>query len=209
MLMNRFLCFQLLIVLAAPGFAFGDACGAVKKEVPFRSELGDTGVFANLRGTADCVKVRSHALLKDAAAKQDEQKPPEGLCPAGCQPVSKPVILFRSEPNKLLEEYDDKPACDQLFVQTQKEPITFFNRKFPDIDEVADYFGEFSQGKGTDGERLYEICHSTCSPRYTATIEEEANGFVMNTAVICGAARDRDDGQYRLSAHYEWTCVSG
>jgi hypothetical protein len=58
---------------------------------------------------------------------------------------------------------------------------------------------EFSQGRGNDGRLLYQQCGGDCDPSFTFSVKPEAQSLAVDTAVVCGYARDREFNNYRLS----------
>ncbi|MBL7662298.1 hypothetical protein JNK13_06050 [bacterium] len=74
------------------------------------------------------------------------------------------------------------------------------------IDQLCSWFGDFSQGKGTDGEKLMQDCPGDCSPQYYVALEDRASSLEATCQIVCGHARDRDDGIYNLKSAVIWNC---
>ena len=181
-------------------------CKGTFKDVKLEEKLATTSVYANLRGSADSIKTVSADLIKHASEGALSAAAPEGLCPESCTVNTQPTVLLSSTPNKVLTNYGDKEVCDKLFVQTSATPIKFNDKTFKDLESLNSYYSDLCQGSGTDGKELYKICHSTCSLSYKSFILKSGNTFKMDVEAVCGAARDKDDGQYLLTSYYRWTC---
>ena len=90
---------------------------------------------------------------------------------------------------------------------TTKNPIEYRKTNFASIEAINTWFSDFSQGKGKDGENLYQRCDGLCSPQYTTIIEEKERGsYDVHAQVVCGPARDKNDNNYNLELFLRWTC---
>lgn len=202
--------FQTLLVLL---FAVGSAdiaeanpqCTPLGREIPLQSTLASAGFFANLRNSEHSVRARTDQLLKDAQAAAKEL----GLKESGCvRPCIHSVVavLFQSTPYRYLNDYQESAQCQALLESTLKAPIVYENRRFSSDEEAREWYEDLTQGDGVDGEDLYQRCPGACSPAYSSVAYRTGDEFVVSTSIICGHARDRDDGQYRLSAGVRWIC---
>ena len=184
------------------------ACDSVKKDMGLRATVATAGGWANLRKAEGSLSYESQTMLNEASANLPLADPPQDFCPEGCKVSPRPLVVFRSIPNKFLSVYSDAAKCDAFFAQTKKQPLSFPNRVFASQTEFNAWFGDFSQGKGVDGAALYVQCDGDCSPQYICLIQPDADKIHVNAEVICGPARDKSDNQYQLSYGYRWSCVS-
>ena len=176
------------------------------KDIPIASKLATSSTYANLRGSADSLKVLTEELMQSAINEINQATHPEPFCPAGCKIKPEREIVFLSTPNKYLSGYDDEQVCQGLKSKTQTTPIEFKNKVFGNLDELNSYYSDLSRGGNTDGKQLYKICHSSCSPSYKSVILQVGSEYRMNTEIICGDARDKSEGMYQLSSFYRWGC---
>lgn len=192
---------------SASHLAAAESCSAKGLKEEVSTTLATAGVFANLRGAESSIKVQAQRILdqaKTAALGKDD-----AAC-QGCKLSDQPRIIFRAEPNQLLGEYDDQAKCEEYLRRTTASPIKFTGWVFRQTEEFAEMFSRFAQGKGDDGKLLYEKCDGDCSPRYTVEIVERSGGIShADINVICGPARDKDEGNYKLSSAVLWRCSEG
>lgn len=184
----------------------GDDCSSVVRDLPLASTVASASTWDNIRSAEGSVGVESRKLLAQAELQLGQHHPPEALCPAGCSPVPKPEIVLDTVPNKLLTQYSEFSFCAKRLEQTSNNPLSYQGRRFSDIDHVAEWFSDFSQGRGEDGADLYRRCDGSCSPRYQTAIERTSTGYQVAATVICGHARDRDDDRYQLRTAVRWRC---
>ena len=196
-----------LLLAVQPLAAAADGCGSAYVDVPGSSALASASLWSNARSAGNSLKVRSRALLEQAAASRKVMAPPPGGCPAGCKPAGPPLVVFRSVPNRFRTDYSDAGMCRKLEEQTQAAPFRYGARTFASLDDLNSWFGDFSQGDGPDGEDLYRRCSGDCSPQYTNVIDVTAHSTLNLVAnVVCGPARDKSDDQYRLSIAFRFAC---
>jgi hypothetical protein len=200
---NYFLFF--IFLLSVTNFCNAQ-CDKSFKDVAIESTLATSSTYANLRGSSDSLKVQSKKLMSEAIANLDSAKPPQNTCPANCKVNSQPEIVLTSVPNKYLEDYSDKPVCLGLLKDSLAKPITFKNKFFDDLEGLNSYYAELTRGKGNDGEELYRICHSTCSPSFNSVVSKTTTGFKMDSEMICNEARDKSEGLYKIASSYRWRC---
>lgn len=181
-------------------------CSKVHQDVPIASKLATSSTYANIKGSADSLKTLSRELMFAAIAGSAGATPPNSFCPIGCKVKAEPEILFSSTPNKFLTGYADEKICAELKKKTLLTPIEFKNKVFTNQEELNSYYSDLCRGSGVEGKELYKICHSTCSPSYKSTIIKKAEGYQMDTEIICSDARDKSDGMYLLSSSYRWSC---
>jgi len=203
--MKRYL-FLLSFVFATSASA---DCGDTFKDVKLRDALGTTSLYANIRGSNGSLKALSAQLIEDGMEKGINSFPPENLCPAGCTSEKTPLVYLLSVPNKELTDYDDRATCEALLEKTSGQPVIFKDKSFDDLSELNSYYGNLSQGSGTDGKELYRICHSSCSLTYRSFIKRNPNGYSMEVEAVCGHARDKEEGNYRLTSFLRWRCTKG
>jgi hypothetical protein len=194
---RRVLCLALLLF---PSFAVSEesskqSCNHGLREEILEEKVATAGKIANIRGAEGSISYESKRLLKLATDRSMQY-----------QTDPKPLIVFKSIPKKFLTDYSDQAHCTELESQTQKQPFIFPEKEFENAEEVANWFGEFSQGSGKDGEELYKRCDQSCSPQYTLTLIPAGNKLRLQTSVICGQARDTWNNEYLLSAMHRWEC---
>jgi hypothetical protein len=199
----------LLVLLLTAGIAeiagANPHCTPLGREIPLQSMVASAGFFANLRNADHSVRARTDKLLKDARAAAKELELKESRCVRSC---ARPVVavLFNSTPYRHLNDYQESAQCQALLESTSNAPIVYENRRFSSDDDAREWYEDLTQGDGVDGDDLYQRCPGACSPAYSSVAYREGDEFVVSTTIICGHARDRDDGQYRLSAGIRWIC---
>ena len=201
---------QLLRLLIPLGFfcclsAQAD-CPSHHEDVAVEHKSASAGVLANFFNRTGSLRYEFDRILVAIDAQFANSTSPEGICSAGCTPSIVPQIVASSIPEKFLESYEGKEDCDQLYKNTLIAPITYHDRRFASVHEFADWFSDFSQGDGTDGENLYSICIGVCSPQYVSVLTKIDSGYSANVEVVCGPARDKDDNHYRVAVSYRWWC---
>ncbi len=183
----------------------GDKCSSIEKDVKQESTLATASFFANKRNQQGSIRYESGAMLKKAENNISNAEKPSGLCPSGCQVSEKPEIIFKAIPNKFLTDYSEYDKCQKLLEETEKTPFEY-NEQFDSIDQIDSWFSDFSRGKGTDGQDLYQRCSGDCSPQYELIISNSGVKLSLDADVICGHERDKKDNQYELSYSYRWNC---
>jgi hypothetical protein len=180
-------------------------CTPLNQEIPIRSTLASAGFFANFRNADHSINFLMDELLVQAHSEADKRIKLESSCDHSC---ASPVLatVFDSVPNVTLQDYDEISACQELFEKTKRAPIVYENRSFSSDQEAKDWYHDLTQGDGADGEDLYLRCPGACSPSYSSVAYKQLGRFNVTTSIICGHARDKDDGQYRLSASLRWLC---
>ena len=118
------------------------------------------------------------------------------------------AVVFKSSPQIVLTDYEDKAQCELLLSKTTATPIQYRPAIFNSADAAKDWYHDLTQGDGPDGEDLYRRCDGSCSPIYTSTVIKEGENFKITTSIICGHARDKDDDQYLLESGIQWLCPS-
>ena len=124
------------------------------------------------------------------------------LVPAGCSTFIYSKAFFRSIPHRFRVDYFGAKDCNARFIATKLLPLKFSPEGFSDIHKAIEWFTDFSQGNGEDGEELYRLCPGDCSPQYEVLLSNLADQIVLQASVICGPARDSSDNQYDLSFGY-------
>ena len=66
--------------------------------------------------------------------------------------------------------------CIRDRVKTANQSFKFGPKLFATLAELNSWVGDFSQGKGTDGETLYKLCPRSCSPDYKYSIRKDNSG---------------------------------
>ena len=198
----------LFAFLTSAGIAFAqdaDKCSSAVKTVKMESTQATASFFANEGNKPGSIRYESAAILEKADNGLSSAQKPADLCPAGCTLPDKPVIVFRAIPQKFLTKYSDYNMCQKLLEQTEKTPFEY-NKEFSSMSGVESWFSDFSRGKGTDGQNMYEKCSGQCSPQYEFFIVDTNGKLALDADVVCGHARDKDNNMYDISYSYEWVC---
>ncbi|MEW6143680.1 MAG: hypothetical protein AB1598_01555 [Thermodesulfobacteriota bacterium] len=180
-------------------------CSNIEKDIVEETTHATASLFANESNKPGSVRYESGAILQKAQAGIPNAEKPADMCPAGCELVPKPVIVFKAVPQKFLTSYSDYAKCQALLEQTEKTPFEY-DKKFGSMSEVQDWFSNFSRGKGTDGQDLYKRCSGQCSPQYEFFISDEGGELTLDADVVCGHARDKSNNMYDISYSYQWVC---
>lgn len=193
-------------VVAAP--AAHKRCDSYTREVRIGDRLADAGMWGNFRNKPGSVRFESYALLQQARAGLKGLVPPVDLCPSQCRLAPTPLIVFASIPRKYKHDYADKQHCQAHLTRTRQTPLFYKGRAFTSLEAIGAWLGDFTQGKGVDGQDLYRRCDASCSPQYTYLITTTATGYLLDAQVVCGHARDKDDNTYDLASRVRWYCVA-
>lgn len=198
---------MLVLIFAAPVPADGpEGCAGFSIEVPVERTLASAATVPNLLGLPHSLQSESHRMLIESERIVSLAEPPPDSCPGRCTLSDTPEIVFRSAPAVVLDAYGDAEKCERLLETTSQRPFMFADREFRSVDDLSDWVGLFTRGKGEDGEALYRLCGGQCSPAYVWVISQDAGRLVVDAEVTCGHARDRDDNRYDLSYSIRWTC---
>lgn len=181
-------------------------CLAAYKDIPIDSTLATASSWSNIRNAEGSLRYESNRIITGSGEGIAGAAQPDSFCPAGCKPDSNPIVVFKSVPNKYLQDYEDAPKCEKYLAETLNSPITYDNKKFASLEELSSWFSDFSQGSRAEGKDLYKKCDGDCSPQYTSFMEKITGGYRLSAKVVCGKARDKNDNQYKLSAAYRWRC---
>ncbi len=152
------------------------------------SEQGSAGVMYNLAEHPTSIRAVAKKLLSAAVGSA-----------TAAQSAVTPTILFRVTPAAYLPMAQQQVLCHQMVRQTQARPLHYGPRTFPNVAAFDAWLMEFSQGRGRDGRLLYQQCGGDCDPSFTFSVKSEAQSLVVDAAVLCGYARDREINNYQLS----------
>ncbi len=202
----KFLSICFVGVCWAADSASADSCDAKFQDVKGKSSLGSAGTWANLRGSEGSLKAETQKLLTEGEKTLSGVPAPANFCGEGCELAKQPILVFRSTPNKFLDDYGDAEDCKQRFAKTKQDPIRYNSQHFSSLEDLNSWFSDFSQGKGKEGGDLYQRCPGDCSPQYTNLITRDGAKYVLSSEVVCGPARDKSDNQYQLTSSYRWRC---
>lgn len=186
-----------------------DQCFNKTVQIENEKVVATADTLPNFRNIAGSLRFESNRLLENAEnALQKGVNLPSNECPPGCKLEEKPEILFSCVPQKYLQESNDLKYCLSMERKTATTPFEYTNIGFDSISQLADWFSDFSQGKGKDGNDLYRRCDQSCSPQYSNQIKRENNKLLLNSSVICGPPRDKSDNKYFLKTFFLWHCVN-
>jgi hypothetical protein len=173
------------------------ACAVPPVETALMSEQGSAGVMYNLAEHPTSIRAVAKKLLSAAvvSATAAQGTPCVGACGSGAAPT----ILFKVTPSAYMPMAQQQALCHQMVRQTQARPLHYGPRTFPNVAAFDAWLMEFSQGRGRDGRLLYQQCGGDCDPSFTFSVKPEAQSLVVDAAVVCGYARDRDINNYQLS----------
>jgi len=110
-------------------------------------------------------------------------------------------VNLEIEPNKFRENYRDKNFCLDLKKSTFSEPFRSEEKKFENISDLNQWIKNFTQGKNTEGKKLYEFCPKSCSPSYRFSINVSDQKYSLVSSSTCGEARDKKDNNYKLTSY--------
>jgi hypothetical protein len=198
-----------LLALAGPVAADGlgqMTCSSYTRELPIASEVASAALLANVLNRPDSLRATSQRLFRDSAGRIGDADEPIDLCPSHCELPGGPQVVFRSEPRHTLDDYDQLDKCEQMLDNTRDDPLLYEDRVFDSVGALTHWWREFARGKGSDGKDLFQRCDGRCSPRYTSVITQNGAQLVVDTEVVCGHARDRQDNQFDLAYSLRWTC---
>lgn len=157
---------------------------------PLATETASAGYLSNLTNRSDSIRATSKRMLDSAIETARSE--------AAVQRV-----IFKSIPELSTKVDAEDQMCERYERATKKDPIEFEDKRFASVDELTDWIMDFTQGKGADGESLYEQCPGKCSPQYTWRIDPDKTGLTVKARVVCGLPRDRDGNKYHLSTALE------
>lgn len=185
-----------------------NSCEMYTKELRLKKVLASSSVMANWRNAAGSIKAESNAIFLQAKAAAETVSKPENFCPKRCITPERGEMLFRSIPNKFRSDYSEAAHCNELLALTSKEPLRYQSDRIETVDDLNQWIGDLSQGNGKEGKDLYKKCDGSCSPRfeYHITKNISSTGYTVKASIICGPARDKDDGQYILESLFRWVC---
>lgn len=178
-------------------------CATTLDETPLRESMASAGLMFNLAEHPKSIRAVAQKLLTEAI---DSPASKQSICAPGCSGSASPEIVYRVAPTAFLPPPEQQAQCVSLERDTQQHPLTFAPREFDNVGALNSWMTEFSQGRGSEGQRLYAQCGGNCSPRYTFFITSGETGLKVGTEVICGLARDREVDDYKVSTALRSTC---
>ena len=200
-------CGLLSLLLAFSSSAVADDCSNYATATVVESMVVTADSWPNLMKHKGSLSFESERMLKAVEAGIAKAVPPQrNDCPTSCKLNPQPKVVFSSIPNAFLSSYSDKQKCDALFAQTKVAPFLFSGKRFESLDLFNSWSSDFGQGKGSDGEVLYQKCDGSCSPQYYYYLAFKDQTKEVDAKVICGPARDKGDNKYHLSVSYRWQC---
>ena len=180
-------------------------CGTATHEVPLASETGSVGLIKNLAEDPTSIRAVAGRLL--ASALNSDSNHGSTACDEACAGDNKTQIVYRVAPTVYLAKNLQREECRKFETETSNRPLTFEHDEFHSVVELNEWITAFSQGRGKEGRRLYELCTSNCSPRYTFLIAEHNSRYTVKAEVLCGLARDKSSDVYQVSTAVRRTCA--
>lgn len=189
-----FLTVLVLCLSSAPNTVAAQQCGIPTQENSPTKTIASASLFANAANRPGSLRYESNKAVQDALTLLEKEK----LCSAQQCPAEKLFIAFSSTPSSFRTNYSDKSRCEKLFETTSNSPLNFDIQHFDNHETLSAWIGDFSQGKGIEGEKLYQRCPGSCSPQFTYEIRETDSRIELLPTAICGPARDKSDNEYRI-----------
>ena len=191
---------------ALPAKADGDEviCPTQATLVPLAEERGSVGLMKNLAEHPESMRAVAEKLLTAAVENTEFLAP--SACTGDCGTNVKAEIVYVVEPTVFLPEEKQNQVCLDFEQSTKSNPMEFGPKTFPSVEGLNTWISDFTRGKGEDGEKLYAACSSNCSPRYTFFINKDGEQLTVNSDVLCGLARDKDEEFYRIATKIRQTC---
>lgn len=183
-----------------------EECDSIARVIQMESQVATASTFANWMRREGSIRFESRRMFEEAKAHYRSGDMPVNFCPENCQVARAPKLIFTSVPNKFKTEYGDAEKCEAYLKKTRSEPLTYTQILEPEVDALADWIGDFSQGDGDEGEKMYEDCDGSCSPQFSYDIRLRRDKLEVTADVVCGPARDKDDNTYTIAYSFIWSC---
>lgn len=184
----------------------GLSCPATTVEQPLESREGSAGILYNLAEHPKSIRAVAAKLLSEALDQSVAKDPM--ACGTGCTPENQLEVVYRVAPKDFVPKASQQALCLKLETETTREPLRYATQEFDSVEGLNAWVMEFSQGRGELGKQLYAQCGGNCSPRYEFTIAQGAEGLRVDSAVICGLARDTSKEAYKVSTAVRQRCKS-
>ncbi len=181
------------------------ACAGRAVETPLAKETASAGIMYNLAEHPKSIRAVAARLLQEAL---DAKTAAQTTACGDCTPDTERKVVYRVAPTVFLPEGGQQAVCTAFEAETAKQPWAYPDQHFDSLDALNAWVMEFSQGRGPQGERLYQQCSANCSPRYIFTIAAEKSGLAVQTRVQCGLARDRNSNDYSVSTALRTSCLA-
>ncbi len=182
-----------------------DKCNGNPLDQPLDAGFGSVALFANLRSTPDSIRAVAKQMLSQAL---EETSIRTATCPVGCV-TEAATIIYKVLPTAFLDQAKQRKVCLEYENDTTETPLRFAEKRFTSLDDLNEWIMNFSRGKGPEGKELYRLCSSNCSPRYTFFINNNSDeDFHVESEVVCGLARDRENKRYSLSTSLRSRCAN-
>jgi hypothetical protein len=163
--------------------------------------------FKNIRSADGSLKAESKKMVERALQDVDGKRPAGFSCAAGCSVRSEVIFIVR--PAQYQTDYSDEEHCAALLKETSGAAISFPKKSFTgesSVEDLTEWIGQFSQGKGEEGSKLYDKCDKSCSPSFRYSIDKTDSGISLLPSSVCGHARDKSDNNYDLSVTFHYSC---
>ncbi len=184
----------------------GLSCPATTPEHPLESREGSAGILYNLAEHPKSIRAVAAKLLSEALDQAVAKNPL--ACGEGCIPENQLEVVYRVTPKDFVPKASQQALCLKLETETTRKPLRYPTQEFDSVENLNAWVMEFSQGRGELGKQLYAQCGGNCSPRYEFTIAQGAGGLRVDTAVVCGLARDTSKESYTVSTAVRQRCKS-
>ena len=153
-----------------------------KKEAIYK-KTATASTWENLRNNQGSLKFETSRIIKKGLSELNNDK-----------------LYIKSIPKEFLLNSNDHDYCNQKLSETGSAPLRFYPTAFSSVDELNSWVGDFSQGSGEEGKKLYKSCDKSCSPQYEYIISKEKEKIKLEALVTCGLPRNKDNNEYLLIA---------
>lgn len=182
----------------------GLRCPLTTPEQPLESREGSAGILYNLAEHPKSIRAVAAKLLSEALDQSIAKN--SKACGKGCVPENQLEVVYRVAPKDFVPKASQQALCLKLETETSRTPLRYPTQEFDSVEHLNAWVMEFSQGRGELGKQLYAQCGGNCSPRYEFTIAQGAGGLRVETAVVCGLARDTSKEAYKVSTAVRQRC---
>ncbi|MCB0337163.1 MAG: hypothetical protein KDD62_12685, partial [Bdellovibrionales bacterium] len=115
----------LMIILAAQTLhAAQPKCESREERQEIGSTQGSADIISNFLKRSGSLAVECDEAVQEGFEQLESQAAPEDLCGSGCGAATAQVYL-KTVPEEFLQSYPDQATCDQMLIQTKKQPLIY------------------------------------------------------------------------------------